>query len=477
MKLHPYVHHDPVKVMAVLNLRRQKQNMLNPSAELQRLGGLLRVLSNEEIYKIILLKMRGLVKKHPNLLNEFKSLYISYSRLYETYNSTIEFHSKRVFKSSSPFKMDLVNNNPNSRKIKSELFISNRNKKNQNKKPVKSIDNRQVNKRNQRNRKPYRGPVSQLGQITKMGMGQYLKKDTDALAYLKVYHNPFLRIPVTIPIFPTFKVTPYNYVLRKSFQANGDGTAWAVFFPLNLIVRNANVAGMSSTTTSTTYQFPNDPGVTTLQNVESDLNISNFQVGEENYIGSVRLVAFGFKVTYIGERYINSGLAEFGTMSPYGASAVGQTVGELANYPNNYSTKLTERSITYAWKQRDESDLWFWNQQLVHDTTDAGWCNANDTSGYQSPLDRGAIYIGITGASANANFEVEVAGHLEYKGSITRNAVIPNVSGSNVTKPLTKLNQLDDKKVVNNGIDKPESDIVKVLDGLGTAGEIFSMVL
>jgi hypothetical protein len=82
----PYVHHDPKKVMAVLNLRRKKIHQLSPEHEMQRLGGILRVLSNEQIYQVVLNRMARLAFEYPETLVSYRNLYISYDDLYENYN-------------------------------------------------------------------------------------------------------------------------------------------------------------------------------------------------------------------------------------------------------------------------------------------------------------------------------------------------------------------------------------------------------
>jgi len=58
--------------------------------EMQRLGGLLRVLSTRDVYDEILGKMAVLRDRH-NLFEEFENLWISYDELWENYNCCREF--------------------------------------------------------------------------------------------------------------------------------------------------------------------------------------------------------------------------------------------------------------------------------------------------------------------------------------------------------------------------------------------------
>jgi len=90
-KFHPYIHQDPKKVRAVLAFRKKRSYGNNPLAEMQRLGGLLRVLSDEETYKLILSQMFDLCDKH-NLEDVFAQQYITYEELYELYNSPITLY-------------------------------------------------------------------------------------------------------------------------------------------------------------------------------------------------------------------------------------------------------------------------------------------------------------------------------------------------------------------------------------------------
>jgi len=86
VKFSPNVHHDPHKVLSILYERKKKIHCLSPELELQRLGGLLRVHTNVETYRIILEKMLDLVDKHPELKQSYFSLYASYNQVYSNYN-------------------------------------------------------------------------------------------------------------------------------------------------------------------------------------------------------------------------------------------------------------------------------------------------------------------------------------------------------------------------------------------------------
>jgi hypothetical protein len=90
MKFRPYIHHDPQKVLAVLKLRKKVAYVLCPEGEMQRLGGLLRVLTNKEVYNKILNMMYDLIDRY-GLYDEFKNMYISYEELFYRYNTYIDF--------------------------------------------------------------------------------------------------------------------------------------------------------------------------------------------------------------------------------------------------------------------------------------------------------------------------------------------------------------------------------------------------
>jgi hypothetical protein len=89
-RFRPFIHQDAQKIRAVVYGRRRAAHQLHPELELQRLGGLLRVLSTRDVYDEILGKMVVLRDKH-NLFSEFEDLWISYQELWENYNCCQEF--------------------------------------------------------------------------------------------------------------------------------------------------------------------------------------------------------------------------------------------------------------------------------------------------------------------------------------------------------------------------------------------------
>lgn len=88
---HPYIHHHPEKVEAVLKLRKQRKYMDDPVAEMQVLGGLLRVLTNEDLHLKITKMMMKLRDEH-DLFDLYDSLYIDYGDLFALYNYPMELH-------------------------------------------------------------------------------------------------------------------------------------------------------------------------------------------------------------------------------------------------------------------------------------------------------------------------------------------------------------------------------------------------
>lgn len=82
----PFIHHDPKKVEAVLNFRKRKIHQLSPDMEMQRLGGLLRVLCTRDMYDEILSRMLVLKHNHPETSFSFDNMFITYEELYGSYN-------------------------------------------------------------------------------------------------------------------------------------------------------------------------------------------------------------------------------------------------------------------------------------------------------------------------------------------------------------------------------------------------------
>lgn len=87
----PYIHHDPVKVLSVLKGRRLAATAGSPSAEMQRLAGLLRVCSTEEVHQIITQKMANLRDKY-NLTSEYDSAWVPWQVVFDNYNTFATFH-------------------------------------------------------------------------------------------------------------------------------------------------------------------------------------------------------------------------------------------------------------------------------------------------------------------------------------------------------------------------------------------------
>jgi transcription elongation factor Elf1 len=85
----PYICHDPKKVLAVLHKRIPKRFMLLPKYQMQRLGGILRVLSNREVYDEVIHMMKVLAQEK-SLWKEYYDLFITYEQLYMTYNTTFK---------------------------------------------------------------------------------------------------------------------------------------------------------------------------------------------------------------------------------------------------------------------------------------------------------------------------------------------------------------------------------------------------
>lgn len=92
VKFYPFVHHDPIKIMAVLNLRKKHAHSLTPRMEMQRLGGILRVLSTEDIYDEVIRRMKKLLEKYPELEDTYSSALVTYEEVFTNYNSLIHFH-------------------------------------------------------------------------------------------------------------------------------------------------------------------------------------------------------------------------------------------------------------------------------------------------------------------------------------------------------------------------------------------------
>lgn len=92
VSFYPYIHHDKKKVEAVLNLRKSASHMLSPEMEIQRLGGILRVLVDKEMYMGIITRMQTIVKKHPSLQYVYEEQFVTYEELFAEYNSPFLYY-------------------------------------------------------------------------------------------------------------------------------------------------------------------------------------------------------------------------------------------------------------------------------------------------------------------------------------------------------------------------------------------------
>jgi len=89
----PYIHHNENKVLAVLALRDKRSHILSPKMKMQKLGGMIRVLSTPLVYNKILSLMEDLRDKF-NLYEEFEQCFVTYEEIYDGYNSPIRYNSK-----------------------------------------------------------------------------------------------------------------------------------------------------------------------------------------------------------------------------------------------------------------------------------------------------------------------------------------------------------------------------------------------
>lgn len=95
LQLYPDIHHDPKKVLNVLDKRMKKTHMLSPSLEMQRLGGILLCHSNQQVHDIIHERMKKLLLNYPNdelLYATYKFMYKPYYEVWQSYNTYYQFN-------------------------------------------------------------------------------------------------------------------------------------------------------------------------------------------------------------------------------------------------------------------------------------------------------------------------------------------------------------------------------------------------
>jgi hypothetical protein len=81
----PDVHYDSLKMRSVLDKRVQKSQTLHPEAEMQRLGGLLKIHVDESFYSDVLSRMRDL-RDVSSLHLEYEREFVSYDEVWMSFN-------------------------------------------------------------------------------------------------------------------------------------------------------------------------------------------------------------------------------------------------------------------------------------------------------------------------------------------------------------------------------------------------------
>lgn len=295
------------------------------------------------------------------------------------------------------------------------------------------------------------------------GVGATLREEQSTRDFPKVYMNPFLTLDARLPVWPVRSTLCQFRRATSLGKTNSDGNGWIVFSPMNMICNDVAFAAFSNEPSSAnTINGVGPEGYTTAGGAYA---VSNFY-GSDSF--SVRLVAFGFKLRYIGTKLNEGGYVTFNQMCPR-ATMDGMT-----------STDIQSKYI--EWKQAKFDSNWKQFNRLYTENDDALYMNKREDTDpqYQWAYDdfvdantENHAYIGayINGAAANQPFEVMSAGHFELIGPLNNTTGVATTT-LNSTKHEQIVSKAAKLRTVDNTM-KPSGFWEKVghlAGGLDLAG-------
>jgi len=299
-------------------------------------------------------------------------------------------------------------------------------------------------------------PTSSLARQMSSGMhkgiGRTLREEPSAAAWPSVYVDPFLQIDARLPIWPvrsTLCQMRKATVLDAHTNANGNG--WICFVPANMICNDLAFAFYSNLTTGD----PIASGSYTTLNCDGAYTAASFIGG--GY--SMRIVAFGFKIRYIGTELNKGGFITYHQMCPRNAlndqtaSTIQSSFQEWKQVPFDNKLKMFTRLYT------ENDDGMYMNQQILDE--DFGQWSYDD---FATANSENIAYIGayVSGAAPNQPFEVQIAAHFEIIGPLNNTTGVKS----------TMMNTQKHEKAINLSAAVRSKDNTTMGVSLGTIGEV-----
>lgn len=314
-------------------------------------------------------------------------------------------------------------------------MMPNKNKSKQNNNKPKKV--------NRMRARPMDVPVDkQFSSIMDKGYGKTLSMFPGTAAFAKVYTDPFSTDSARIPVFPIVSSSLERYYATGKGSTNANGNGWITCAPLYCATQDAggieysNAGSGDGVSSGFVGSATNSPHP-----------ISSFYTITGNY--SVRVVAFGIRVRYLGSTLNAAGSVLAAQMSPLGDSAGGETYDTTKQLPGF-------KEYTF----RDQK--WHSTTRHIEATQDTFFCEYDkDSSRWIFPDSNGAhpwdenyrmfMYIA---AGPNQPFEWEVVGHYELVGiNLPRRGVTqPDSTGmEQVVGTMTERRHRDSTTPDHNG--------------------------
>lgn len=428
MKFHPDIHHDYDKMMSVLNKRKVGAYQLVPEMEMSRLGGLLLVHVNREFYDEVEGRMVDLANNH-GLWKMHDSLWVPYSTVWSNYNEYIRFHSAGFCK-HVPLLKTIRSKNAMSNQPKSQK------KKSQKPKKKKVVVNRPVASRTASattrrflvsSGTRDRGQIgkgitdygSQMASVVSRGVGGTLRLMPETRNFAQAYFDPFSHAVVRMPVLPVVASVCHHIVYEGTMKCNSNGIGFGLFWPMNLLVNNAACATVSNGPGAPPVISASGTDVATF-NSKSVYTLSSFQTPSDSGSGyTARLACWGVRIKNDTININKGGTVYMLQVNPRSTDLTGGDSGRLENYPGMKKYDLSEGK----WHQYNRMLSQKMDEDFLYYKSGQGWLTADQTAVTSTGLpvyqfsDEGNPYIALwIQSAANAQFDIEIAGHFEIVG-------------------------------------------------------------
>lgn len=245
----------------------------------------------------------------------------------------------------------------------------------------------------------------QLVDVMNKGYGQTLSMYPSTLAYAKVYADPFTTEGARIPVFPVVSSALEKYYATGKGSTNPNGNGWISIAPIYFATSDAPAGYISNLTTGDAV----NSGIFDTVLSSSPHPISTFFSDTGTY--SVRVVALGIRVRYLGTVLNASGTCLTCQISPLGDSVSGQTYQTIKQLPGFKEYTFKDSSWhSIILQVEDLQDTVF----TEYDNATSRWIFPDSNAHPFNANQRICIYMSSIPSQA---FEWEVSAHYELLGT------------------------------------------------------------